>query len=674
MGEDPCAAPPSRSSPDRRGPALPVALAAVTIAAVTIAAGTAAAQEVSVGENVHVSSALPDRAHYELHVASHPSDPEVLLGAGMVWSDSANKYDLVAYRTTDGGRSWSPTLELAREGTIQDPAVAFGPDGWAYLSEFGGGEHPVHRSPDGGATWADPVDLGGGDRPWLAVSGPEAETPGRLFRHSTGRTAPADREAESLTGLRVARADAHGEEPLPSSTLHLSGDRSELGTGESVVLSDGTFVFLYPERLDLSRVSVYEGAAGPDPRIEREPNARLRALVSRNGGAGFEPARTVGDWHHRFGRGRTATVPAVAADTSRGPFRDRIYAAWTDFRSGEGQILLSRSEDRGRSWSEPVVVNRGGGPAFRPMLAVNGDGVLGIAWYDRRDSATGLGWHTRFAASLDGGETVGPSVRVSDADFRYEWDRGLVVVGRQLGGENLGATALLHAFNDMGGHTAGMAADASGRFHPFWVDNRTGVPQIWTAAVDVDGEAVRHGDPALSGLEDVTDRTALEVERAGYEGSPAETVSLRVRLRNTSEDTLSAPVVLRLVDLWSEYGDAELLGDGPDVGGGDPAGADDGPRGAPGAVIPVTPHLPDGELPPGARSEPFEIRARIEVPARPGPMPPPPPDRDPGGGYGLLELEARALADVGRADDLRADRPAGTVRDESPGVSRTHRD
>jgi hypothetical protein len=36
-----------------------------------------------------------------------------------------------------------------------------------------------------------------------------------------------------------------------------------------------------------------------------------------------------------------------------------------------------------------------------------------------------------------------------------------------------------------GGDTAGLAADAAGVFHPLWIDNRTGIHQMWTAAVTV---------------------------------------------------------------------------------------------------------------------------------------------------------------------------------------------
>ena len=39
-----------------------------------------------------------------------------------------------------------------------------------------------------------------------------------------------------------------------------------------------------------------------------------------------------------------------------------------------------------------------------------------------------------------------------------------------------------------GGDTAGLAADANGVFHLLWIDNRTGVHQVWTTTVKVRGK------------------------------------------------------------------------------------------------------------------------------------------------------------------------------------------
>lgn len=614
------------------GAAAPLAAALLLLAAAApllAAVGPLSAQQAHVGPNRQVSAPNPHLGHYETRIAAHPHDPDVLLAAAMVMSDTIDRYDVRVYRSSDGGESWEETLEVDPRSGEGDPDLAFGPEGRAYLVEMGSGPELLHRSADGGRTWEEPLPVDFGDRPFLAVSGPGAGQPGRVYVHASDRTEPLE-GGRGTSALTVFRTDSAATEVVSRTTLHVDGDSHVLGNGESVVLSDGTLVLLYPERRDHSNIGRFEGMTDPDPRRGDRPNSRLKALVSRDGGQSFGAARTVAGWYSRFGRGRTSTVPALAADTSSGPFRDRLYAAWTDFRSGEGQILLSHSEDRGKSWSEPIVVNRGGGPAFRPTLAVNGAGVLGIAWHDRRDSPSGLGYAVRFAASLDGGETVEPGVRVSGEPFRYAWEDGLVTVGRGSGGESVHrADVSLHSFNEIGGHTAGLAVDADGRFHPVWVDNRTGVSQMWTAPVTVDGEAVRHGDRRLSALRDLTSRTALGVERTDYGGAPG-VVTVEARLRNTSGDTIRGPLYLRVVDLWSELGDARM------------AGSRDGGAG-PGAVLPLSEAVPDGELAPDERSGPIEIRAKIASPEELGPRRPPPPDRRPGAGYGLLNLDVVVL-------------------------------
>src|SRR5207253_3154623 len=88
----------------------------------------------------------------------------------------------------------------------------------------------------------------------------------------------------------------------------------------------------------------------------------------------------------------TSGVPSIAADPGSKPFKDRVYAVWPDGRSGRQEILLSYSTDQGKTWSRPIVVNddRPKGPTrpdhLMPTIAVNRDGVVGVAWYDRRDN------------------------------------------------------------------------------------------------------------------------------------------------------------------------------------------------------------------------------------------------------------------------------------------------
>jgi hypothetical protein len=99
-------------------------------------------------------------------------------------------------------------------------------------------------------------------------------------------------------------------------------------------------------------------------------------------------------------------------------------------------------------------------------VAINKDGVLAVTWYDTRGLSPGqTGWDVRLRASRDGGETWGPSVRVTEVSTQTSRK-----TRKTLGGV---------------GHTAGLAADAGGVFHCLWVDGRSGVGQVWTAAVTV---------------------------------------------------------------------------------------------------------------------------------------------------------------------------------------------
>jgi hypothetical protein len=104
--------------------------------------------------------------------------------------------------------------------------------------------------------------------------------------------------------------------------------------------------------------------------------------------------------------GKFAGFPAFAADTQSKDYRDRIYVAWGDFRYGPIRLLFSHSEDRGLTWSEPMLLD----PATpkeamqgQPVVAVNRDGVVGVTFYDTRDSKDGSQFHEYFTASLDGG-------------------------------------------------------------------------------------------------------------------------------------------------------------------------------------------------------------------------------------------------------------------------------
>src|SRR5260370_14940099 len=67
----------------------------------------------------------------------------------------------------------------------------------------------------------------------------------------------------------------------------------------------------------------------------------------------------------------------------------------------------------------------------------------------------------------------------------------------------------VHSFHFSGGHTAGLAAAADGTFHPLWIGNSTGVPQLWTASITATGAVQKNGSTELAKLVDVSGKVAL---------------------------------------------------------------------------------------------------------------------------------------------------------------------
>jgi hypothetical protein len=486
-------------------PRLAACLAASTLALAArpprpAPAGTA--PRIVVGPNVQVSAALAAVNHHEVVVAAHPARADVLLACSMLGDRPGRAVNSAAYRSTDGGASWR-LASVADEHFADDPTCAFGPDGAAYFvvkTNTGEGMVPgassdtdslhVRRSSDGGATWAPVIhSIHANDRPFLVVdttAGPHrgrvyvafddhvhGEGPGHTnadFRHLVALASSAD-GARSFP-LRAARA-----------LLDQTSDRgsASLACG-IVVLSDGTVALLQHHMLT---GGTNAGTAKP-----REIGGRLQLFRSTDGGRSLETPTRVAEvesgYNHPASRGVTASL---AADPGSARFRDRLYAAWTDFGAGRGVIRMAISGDGGRTWPDRVAIGEDraaldatpSADNFMPTVAVARDGVVGVLWYDRRAHPDDA-YDAWFAASIDGGRTWLPSVRVSAAanDAARQ-----APAGERVATERPADAFARGTFSATGGDTAGLVADAAGRFHALWIDNRTGVQQAWTATIEV---------------------------------------------------------------------------------------------------------------------------------------------------------------------------------------------
>lgn len=539
---------------------------------------TASAQErlISVGPNVRISAARSDWAHTEMNIAADPDDPKHLIACSIFKSQKPYQLSSIVYVSFDGGNTWTPTLEATGTPHSSDPNCTIGPTGAAYfitdartmsLTRVA----KVYRSKDGGKSWLPPVSLPSFlERPSIITDTRDGTN---IFVN--GWSTPRDlNSGKGLSAIGLSRSlDAGASFENPINGTPFENDRHyPIGMGNCVMLSDDNLVCTIIQSDDDSPIDEQAQSI----RLK----AKIRVLTASQQGAVLSNALSVASTYIlRRPPGSTNFSPVIAVDPSNGPLKDRLYLVWTDVTAGRTQISFAYSADKGKTWSNPKYINDDqtfdaldpsqGPDDFMPVVAVNRNGVVGVMWYDRRENKDNLGWFTRFTASLDGGESFLPSVRVSEAPAVfgpqanwpiYFW-RSISGGGSKFPGGSLTLDLQITGQFFNGGDYAGMATDANGVFHPIWADNRTGLHQLWTSAIKVNAQGRLHGSLEPAQLVEITDKVSLEILSTNYDRQ-SDILTCEVRLTNTSTQKLDGPFKVKFVSLTSDVGgQIKLVGD-----------------------------------------------------------------------------------------------------------------
>jgi len=117
-----------------------------------------------------------------------------------------------------------------------------------------------------------------------------------------------------------------------------------------------------------------------------------------------------------------------------------LYVAWDrDTSATSGTVEFVSSSDDGRSWTAPRAIPGISGFAFEPAIAVDGNGTLGVLWYDNRRDRFGDAETTTdvwFAASRDQGRAWRHTHVAGSFDLRTAPNgrlgeyQGLAAIGR----------------------------------------------------------------------------------------------------------------------------------------------------------------------------------------------------------------------------------------------------
>lgn len=96
--------------------------------------------------------------------------------------------------------------------------------------------------------------------------------------------------------------------------------------------------------------------------------------------------------------------PYVVADVSHGPYAGNLYIAWTRWTLTDSRMVLSRSTDDGKTWTEPVEIDRQRGLPRDDNGALEGfDGTVGSD--STLYAVWSLGDDIQLTTSRDGGRT-----------------------------------------------------------------------------------------------------------------------------------------------------------------------------------------------------------------------------------------------------------------------------
>lgn len=408
-----------------------------------------------------LGASAPGVAHIEAHGAVHPENPRHLVAGSIVVAPDRSAWDCAAFVSRDGGRTWNrhqfgihrcidPWVHVLPGGTVLFAAIR--------ISDRGAGdarlELLLHRSVDGGETWSDePLRLGPGfEHPMMTAS---ARAPGDVYL-----VARRTLEAADGTGRHaawIARSTDGGASFMVAQEI-VPFDLSHTPNG-AAVLSDGRVVVT---TADYDR---FVGGDGPEDAVRRP---RAWSLIP-----GEEPRFVTDGCGHGTVEGGFAGYPFLAADTTTGTFRDRLYFACV--RPGFDGVALTWADGPG-PWVEPRRVDRTSGePDGRdhvrtPVVAVGPEGTLAVTWYDRRHDPEDACQDVYFTASIDGGETFADPLRLSEETSCPDAS---------------GNGSLAESWPALGDY--GALVPLPGRqFLVIWPDSRSGMSRLRSAVVRVE--------------------------------------------------------------------------------------------------------------------------------------------------------------------------------------------
>lgn len=399
-----------------------------------------------------------DVTQTEVFIVKSPLDQNVLFSACNTLTFIPFFVSEGIYSTSDGGNTWQGSDTCKGEPISfhgGDPGIAIDKNGTFILTRLG--RPPLvglysHYSFDNGRTWSAQNVISTDDLERASVA--TDVNPASLFY---GRSYAAWVKFAQPFPLMVSFTDDGAKNW--SNPLQINNPQQRCAGGDVAIGPDGELYVCWAGVTDVSPFrEIYVGFA-----------------ASQNGGTEWQVYEDAFEMNGITGlltnkdNIRVNGLPGIAVDTTDGPYKGWIYVITGQKNlspaGSDPDIILNRSTDGGKTWSQAIRVNRdelnNGKTQYFPTVHVDQFGAVNIIFFDDRfttNDSTGV----MLARSLDGGDSWAEYL-ISDHNYKPTPIGGLAGQGYQ--GDNIDLTS------------------TDSDLWPVWMDNSSGNYQIWTAPV-----------------------------------------------------------------------------------------------------------------------------------------------------------------------------------------------
>ena len=410
-------------------------------------------------------------------IVQHPSNPQIMFASAFTIYTSFRSEGV--YVSTNGGLNWRGTDTCTGTPIVNhggDPGPIIDKDGKFILTHQGGFVIGMYSNTTSnmGASWSSNLQIAANDQDKgnpVTDDVPSSTYYGRTYLMWTRFTTPfpivfsyttnSGQSWIAYTAINNTPSGHYSQGPFPS-----------VGPQGNVYVSWASSILISPFTEDFIGFA-YSANGGANWNVNENAydcnGIRSSSLQPWNVRVNGYPSMDI----DKTGGARNGWIYIVTAEKNLAP------------AGSDPDIVFHRSTNGGVNWSQGIRVNQdplnNGKIQFIPFIRVDEAGGINVIYFDNRNISSDS-CEVFLSRSDDGGNNWNDYL-ISDHRFKPKAVGGVAGAGNQ--GDNIGMTS------------------ANGKILPLWMDDHTGVYQVWMAVIDYTTIGVKNISSEIPSLFDL---------------------------------------------------------------------------------------------------------------------------------------------------------------------------